>query len=267
MFEFGSYAAIEQLFVTLSLVMPRMLGCFSVIPFLSRKMLTGIVIRNGFFVSMTIILIPMHYKTLQGVDSLSYGIAILILAKELFIGVVIGLMVSIPFWAVESVGFFIDNQRGATLASTLNPLSGDQTSPMGILLEQSVVILFFVSGTIFIFFKMMYMSYVHWPVLDLSLDLSLEKTKYFLDQLDFLMMVTVVLAGPIVLGMFISEFSFALVNRFTPSLNVFILSMPVKSAVSLVLLVMYINSFYHYLGENTQTMDEVFLELHEVFFG
>ena len=138
---------------------------------------------------------------------------------------------------------------------------------MGILLEQSVVILFFVSGTIFIFLKMMYMSYVHWPVLDLSLNLSLDKAIYFLDQLDFLMMVTVVLAGPIVLGMFISEFSFALVNRFTPSLNVFILSMPVKSAVSLVLLVMYINSFYHYLGENTQTMDEIFLGLQEVFFG
>ena len=158
MFEFGSYAAIEQILVTLAMVMPRMIGCFSVIPFLSRKMLTGIVLRNGFFVSMTIVLIPMHYKTLQGAEALSYGMAILILAKELFIGVVIGLMVSIPFWAVESVGFFIDNQRGATLASTLNPLSGDQTSPMGILLEQSVVILFFVSGTIFIFLKMMYMS-------------------------------------------------------------------------------------------------------------
>lgn len=267
MFDFSNYAAAEQLFITLALVMPRMLGCFSVIPFLSRKMLTGIVMRNGFFVSMSLILVPMHYQIFQGADELSYGLAIVIIAKELFIGVVMGLMISIPFWAVESVGFFIDNQRGATLASTLNPLSGDQTSPMGILLEQSVVILFFVTGTVFVFLKMMYMSYVHWPVLDLSLNLDLERASYFLNQLDFLMMVTVVLAGPIVLGMFISEFSFALVNRFTPSLNVFILSMPVKSAVSLVLMVLYIKLFYHYLGENSKSMEEIFLELNEVFFG
>lgn len=267
MFNLTSYAAIEQIFITLAIVMPRLIGCFSVIPFLSRKMLTGIVMRNGFFVSMAIVLVPMQYSILQGADQLSYGLAIVIIAKELFIGIVMGLIVSIPFWAVESVGYFIDNQRGATLASTLNPLSGDQTSPMGILLEQAVVILFFVSGTIFIFLKMLYMSYVHWPVLDLSLDMSLAKTDYFLNQLDFLMMVTVVLSGPIVLGMFISEFSFALVNRFTPSLNVFILSMPVKSGVSLILMVLYINSFFHYLGENTKTMQEIFLELQVVFFG
>jgi len=127
--------------------------------------------------------------------------------------------------------------------------------------------LFFISGTVFIFFKMLYMSYVHWPVLDLSLNLDLERAIYFLDQLDFLMMVTVVLSGPIVLGMFISEFSFALVNRFTPALNVFILSMPIKSAVSLALMVMYINLFFYYLGENTKTMEMIFLEMHEVFFG
>jgi len=67
--------------------------------------------------------------------------------------------------------------------------------------------------------------------------------------------------------MFISEFSFALVNRFTPALNVFILSMPIKSAVSLALMVMYINLFFYYLGENTKTMEMIFLEMHEVFFG
>lgn len=267
MIQLDKYTALEQLFVTLAIVMPRLMGCFAVVPFLSRKMLTGIVMRNGFFVSMSLILVPMHYDILQGVDQLSYGVAIVILAKEIFLGTVIGLMISVPFWAVESVGFFIDNQRGATLASTLNPLSGDQTSPMGILLEQSVVILFFVSGTIFIFFEMLYMSYVHWPILDMNLNLDLDRAIFFLDKLDFLMMVTVVLAGPIVLGMFISEFSFALVNRFTPSLNVFILSMPVKSAVSLILLVMYIQLFYHYLDKNTQSMEEIFLELNGVLFG
>ena len=265
--SFENFTAIEQLFITLAVVMPRMTAAFMVIPFLSRKVFTGIVIRNGFYVSLALILVPLHYKELQGIEAISYPLAVAILFKEIFIGMVIGYMVAIPFWAVESVGFFIDNQRGATLASTLNPLSGDQTSPTGILLEQAIAVIFFASGAILALLGMLYNSYVEWPVLDLSLSLDLNKAFFFLDQLDFLMMITVVLGAPIILGMFISEFCFALINRFTPSLNVFILSMPVKSAVSLILMVFYINGFFHYLQENTDSMQEIFMRIGELFFG
>jgi len=265
--NFGNYTAIEQFLITLAIVMPRLTAAFMVIPFLSRKVFTGIVIRNGFYVSLAIILVPMHYNQLQGLENISIPMGISILFKEIFLGMIIGYMVSIPFWAVESVGFFIDNQRGATLASTLNPLSGDQTSPTGILLEQAVAVIFFASGAILALLGMLYQSYVEWPIIDLSMSLDLNKAFFFLEQLDFLMMITMILAGPIVLGMFISEFSFALINRFTPSLNVFILSMPVKSAVSLILMVFYIDGFFYYLQENTDSIEEIFKTIGEVLYN
>ncbi len=40
-------------------------------------------------------------------------------------------------WGMEAAGFFIDNQRGSTMASSLNPATGNQTSPVGILLGQA----------------------------------------------------------------------------------------------------------------------------------
>lgn len=267
MFTIDTHAALEHLLLTLALVLPRILGCLTVLPFSSRKVLTSTIVRNGFFLSLALVLVPMQYQILQGMNSLSWGMAIIILAKELFLGMVIGLMVAVPFFAAHSMGFLIDNQRGATLASTLNPLSGEQTSPLGILLEQVVIVLFFASGTILMFLKMLYMSYLHWPILDLSINLSLNRARYFLEQLDFLMMITVVLASPIMVGMFISELSFALVNRFTPALNVFILSMPIKSAVAVVLLIVYMKNFDGYLGEHMQTMDEIFQQLQGVLFG
>ncbi len=48
------------------------------------------------------------------------------------------------------------------------------------------------------------------------------------------------LAAPLLIAMFLAEFGLALISRFAPSLNVFVLAMPIKSAVASLLLVIYI---------------------------
>jgi len=47
-----------------------------------------------------------------------------------------------------------------------------------------------------------------------------------------------VLAGPAVIAMFLSEFGLALVGRFAPNLQVFFMAMPIKSAVGILVLVL-----------------------------
>jgi type III secretion protein T len=52
------------------------------------------------------------------------------------------------------------------------------------------------------------------------------------------------------------------VNRFAPSLNVFFLSMPIKSALSLLVLVLYTATFVMFLGEDFIGMEQ----LRKLFF-
>jgi succinate dehydrogenase cytochrome b556 subunit len=58
---------------------------------------------------------------------------ILLLGKEAIIGLVLGYVAAIPFWTMEAIGFVVDNQRGASMAATVNPMTGHDTSPLGML--------------------------------------------------------------------------------------------------------------------------------------
>ena len=55
-----------------------------------------------------------------------------------------------------------------------------------------------------------------------------------------MMLTAVVLAAPVIITVFVSEFGLGLMNRFAPQLNVFVLAMPVKSLVAMIVLIIYL---------------------------
>ncbi|WP_020408619.1 type III secretion system export apparatus subunit SctT [Hahella ganghwensis] len=239
---------ITQTFFVFFLSSARTLAMFMMLPFLSKQSMGSGMIRNGVVASFSLITFPLveYNLSLQTFDHLQ---TLLILLKELALGLALGFVMVMPFWAIESVGFFIDNQRGATMASALNPLSGSQTSPLGILLNQAVVTVFFVSGSFLLMLYALYKSYTLWPVFEFFPSFSVAGPEFFLSQLDTLMRLTVLLGGPVVIVMFLTEFGLALISRFAPQLNVFILAMPLKSAVGIALLGVYASFIIRYFSE------------------
>ena len=47
------------------------------------------------------------------------------------------------------------------------------------------------------------------------------------------------LAAPVVIAMFLAEFSLAVISRFAPQIQVFVLAMPIKSIIAMFILVFY----------------------------
>lgn len=258
----GYIDAIEKFFVLILMVMPRIAMATTLIPFLSKQSLAGSMVRNGIIVSFALVMLPGIQHI--GHHGMNYFELVGIVYKELLIGVVIGFILAIPFWAVEGIGFFIDNQRGSTMASSLNPLTGTQTSPLGILLGQAAIVLFISTGGFQILLNFLYTSYVLWPIDEFYPQLDLDKAVYFIQQMDHLMMMIIVLASPAIITMFLSEFCFALANRFAQQLNVFVLSMPVKSAVALIIMVIYVKSMFYYLEREMASPELLFKYLTEV---
>lgn len=62
---------------------------------------------------------------------------------------------------------------------------------------------------------------------------------FFYNQFSQILLIAAVLAAPLLIAMFLAEFGLALISRFAPSLNVFVLAMPIKSAIASLLLVIY----------------------------
>ncbi|MCG8651017.1 MAG: flagellar biosynthetic protein FliR, partial [Pirellulales bacterium] len=55
-----------------------------------------------------------------------------------------------------------------------------------------------------------------------------------------LIMTIVLLAAPVIITLFVSEFGLGMINRFAPQLNVFFLAMPLKCLIALFVLIFYL---------------------------
>lgn len=232
-FSLGPY------FFVIVIAMARMMAALTVTPFLAKEMLPGTA-RNAVAISLCLTLVPLLLPTVPAkLDGL---MLFSILVKEVVLGVLIGYVSSLAFWVADSVGFFIDNQRGTTMASVFNPLTGDQTSPTGIFLTQTITVLFFTTGGFLLFLGGLFQTYVIWPVFSYFPRFTPDFPVFILGFLDLLISLTMVFAAPIIICLFLAEFGLGLMNRFAPQLNVFSLSMPVKGGLASFILVIYM---YH----------------------
>ncbi len=233
-----AYLEFHRWILAAVLAMARFGGAFMICPALTESMIPGIA-RRAATLGFAFIAVPYIKNTMPAGEPNGWMFAFLAV-KETLIGFLIGFFSAIPFWIAENVGNLIDNQRGATMGEVFSPLNGAQVSTTGIFFSQIVSTLFFASGAIFIMLGALYTSYEMWPVFGDWITLSPATPEKVLGSLDGMLRTTVVIAAPVVIIMFLATLGLGLVNRTAPQLNVFFLSMPVKSALGIAMLVIYL---------------------------
>ena len=124
--------------------LPRLVVAFMVFPLFAGTIMTGLV-RNGILLSLVFILYPMLDASFPKVD-LTWLQWMGLIIKEIFIGMVIAYLISIPFWVVESVGHVIDFQTGASNSVVFDPLSGKESGINAQFLLQLTGAAFFATG-------------------------------------------------------------------------------------------------------------------------
>ena len=221
------------------LAMARIGGAFAICPVLADSMIPGVARRVAVF-GFACLVIPFVKNDMPPGEPNLWMFSILAF-KEAIIGFLLGFFASIPFWVAENIGNFIDNQRGATMGEVYSPLSGAQVSTTGIFFTQIVSTVFFVSGAVFLMLAALYKSYTIWPVFVEGISFAPgTPLQIILGTVDDMLKATVVISAPVIIVMFLATLGLGLVNRTAPQLNVFFLSMPVKSALGVAMLVVYL---------------------------
>ena len=238
------------------LTVARILGVFLATPFLGKSILPGLA-RNGIVIVLAATAVPL---VLDQVSNMPYEpITIVgIIIKELILGFLMGYFFSIPFWAASSAGFWIDLQRGVMSAQLFAPGTGDMTSPLGEFISKMYVALLFSTGGFLMMFEVILLSYQAWPVDTFIPHFNMDAMSTVLQQFDLIMYTMVLLAGPIIIIMFIAELGGAIIGKDIPELNVFLLLMPIKSGIALLLLTLYIVFVAKYFKESFLSFGETF---------
>lgn len=250
-----TYAEAKIFLGTLALTQPRILAMCLMLPLFNRQLLPGL-LRYAIGAAMGLILVPALAPRYAAID-LGWIELVLLVAKEVFVGLVLGFLVAIPFWIFEAVGFVIDNQRGASLGATINPATGNDSSPLGILFNQAFLVFFLVGGGFTLMLTMLYDSFRLWDLWDWAPTLRRESIPLMLDQLSRFARLVLLFAAPAVVAMFLAELGLALVSRFAPQLQVFFLAMPIKSGLALLVLVLYMSTLFEYAGDATRQIDSI----------
>jgi type III secretion protein T len=221
----------------------RLLTFFMLVPFMGGEAVPGqLRIALAFLLSLFV------YPTFAGLTPPEPGLSfflwlLILLGKEMLVGFILAYTASIVFWVMLCTGFLLDNQRGAGMGQVTDPASGESTSLFGGFLHEIAVYLLFSTGAFVQVVLLLLTSYgVCPPGFEPGPGSEQGIPLCLMGQFSRLMSMAVVLSAPIVLICLLSDISLGIVNRFAPQLNVFFLSMPIKSALGLGMIMLYLNT-------------------------
>jgi type III secretion protein T len=219
------FGSLSDTALLLGLSSTRVAVAFLLVPIFTGDLVPALV-RNSIF--MAIALLGLALQPSAAPLALSGWQWIVMFGKEAFIGGSIGLLFGGVMWAFEAAGQLIDTKIGATQAQVTDPMSGQQTSLNGALLGRLASVVFMSLGGFMLMIGTLIESYGIWPVQS-ALSLAEGGARFFESELGRIMGLTLLIAAPALVLLYLIEGVLGLINRFAQQLNVFSLSMALKA--------------------------------------
>jgi flagellar biosynthesis protein FliR len=163
----------------------------------------------------------------------SFLLFVLVLIAEIFFGFTIGLICNVTFVALQSAGEIIDMQMGLSVAQSLDPVFGSVISIIGRLIGFVSLVMFITVDGHHLLLSAFHQSFVALPAGRVANFGSGALVLQTMNLGSILWMTAIKLAAPIVLLIFLVDFSFGIVSRVAPQVNVFMLGFQVKPFVGL----------------------------------
>ena len=221
----------------LILFMARMFPIIAMAPFFGAKVLPHPV-KVVLGLSIFVILMPQLLLVTHQPVKLDSGYFIYFF-KELFVGSVLGFIISLPFSLVQSTGIIIDNQRGGASLMVNDPTIQNQSSPLGTLFNYVLIYMFFMIDGPFIVIEVVSESYNMLPpdaMLSANFfNFSAITTQKIIGILGNLMIISIQLAAPALIMILMTDFFLGIANRLAPQVQITFLGIPLKSLLALMI--------------------------------
>jgi type III secretion protein T len=234
---------LSRLVTCLALAIPRIQLALLFVPLMALKETRGL-LKSSVVIAVGL---PVAASNFYSLDVSSIGAVgmVMLLIKEATIGIVLGVLLSLPFHLFSSIGFIIDNQRGATSGQAFDPALGN-TSFLGLFMEKAFTVMIIEVGLFSLIFGLLIHTYVLWPSWEFFPEPltsgQLLLSDYFSDMTRKIMLYVL----PILIIMLLIDLAFAILGLFSPQLQIYFIAMPAKTLVALFGLALYASSLYYY---------------------
>jgi flagellar biosynthetic protein FliR len=242
--------SVQQLLVFF-LILARIAGIFIQAPvFNSRSFPFYAKTAVAIWISLLLWFVVPIYQTLPDTP-LAF---ILAAAFEVAIGFTIGFICNMIFLSIQAAGEIMDLQMGLSVATALDPIFGAVISVIGRFSFFIALIMFISVDGHHLILSAFNQSFTALPVGKFANFSS----PYLVQQIIFLgsalWKTAIMLAAPAVLLIFISDFTFGIVSRVAPQVNVFMLGFQVKPTLGLLGLILALPFIVKYINRLIEFM-------------
>jgi type III secretory pathway component EscT len=189
-------------------------------------------------ISLFIYMVP---EMLNSATRLDFGWNYLgYLFKEMFVGIILGMLAAIPNYIVMASGMTIDFQRGASSLVSTNPILSVQDSPVGILFGYLLIYLYWLQEIPFIYIEAMATSYKVFPI-DKFIPASVFTFDGYLytelrDLFTQMYALGIQLAAPSLVIILMIDMFLGITNRLAPQVMISFLAQGLKAMLGLTVL-------------------------------
>jgi flagellar biosynthetic protein FliR len=173
--------------------------------------------------------------------------AITLLAGEAVYGLALGLIISLLFSAVQISARIIEQQMGMTMAEIVDPVTGEEVSPLSSLLETIFILLFLSANGHHLFLLVLSKSYAAFPPGAIP---TVERLAGGVIATSSAMFVACLrLAAPMLAAFLILMVALALLARLVPEMNILFISMPVQVGLGMFLAAVFLPFLAEFVSE------------------
>ena len=233
---FGS--DVNAFLLVFGLALARIVMAVSLSPFLGGNAVSG-TIKMGFAMMLTLLLMPglMAGALVNGINPLLF---IVLLLKELTVGLTIGILCQLIFYAVQTAGALLDTARGMDQPGLTTPQLQSNASVLAQMKFQLALVLFLTVNGHLIYLRGLARSFEQIPLRGFARFDSTTAVERVAALSGQLFVVALQLAAPVLVALFLVDVCFAALAKVAPRMNVYTESQPVKALAGLAVLLLAI---------------------------
>lgn len=232
------------------LIFVRMTGLFVVAPIFSRRNIPSY-LKIGFSFMLALILVnTIKVQELEFSNIFEYFLLVL---KEFLVGLTLGYVSYLIFTAILLAGQMIDMQVGFGVVNVIDPISNIQVPITSNFYFILCMLIFLILRGHHILIRALFYSYDFVP---------LGQAVFGNDLLDDIMrmfgnvfLISFRIGAPILAAILISDVALGVISKTVPQLNVFVVGMPLKILLGLIVIVLTVPMFVSLVETLIRGMD------------
>jgi len=235
------------------MILTRVSSLFLILPFFSWKIIPRrIKAALAFLLSVFFAMItPINFDCSQ-IKPLQ---AVVLLACESFYGLAIGLIVFVLFSVIKISGQFIERQMGLTMGSILDPTTGENGQPFGLLMETLFILFFLAMDGHHLFLMVISRSFEVFPVGTIPSIATLVNG--VVESFTVMFVTALRLAAPLLAMFMMLLVALAVLARVAPEMNILFISMTLRVSMGLFMAATFLPFIKEYVTEFSQWMNKL----------